>query len=350
MNEQTTSRSHREVCRLEWLVNSRCDYACKGCVAVATARRDLDLDARLAALRSFVEFAAARSCDAQVTLYPRQAAFAESFTAVLDVVRDLKRQGRIGRVTCANRGDLPGEKIRLYRDAGVDVCRLTIDGPQAVQDGLRRPGSFGDTLRAFREAQACGLGVVPQMIVISANASCVAETMRMMLDEGFDGLSLQVAIRGDAGSGELVASLHPDPDSPFNRLLTAAEYRSVLLSALAVLDSAGEQAREARTRFVLDNPMCARLFFELGRIAEYEQWVAGRAFHLPLQFVLKPDGAVLPDSLLPEIGAFPLGEFSSMFASGHPMRWFDSASSFREYLAARQRAFFKCRACPVAIH
>jgi len=346
------TRGPHPVCHLEWFINSRCDYACRGCAPHPSGQTmpDLGLDACMEALHSFVDFAAARACKAEITFYPRQAEFTPPFTTILDAARDLKAKGRLNKITCANRGDLPGHKIRLYRHGGVDVCRLTIDGPEPVQDALRRPGSFGDTLRALRATRASGIHVVPLLILVQHNAPHLAATMRILLDEGFDGLLLQAAIRGDVGGENLKASDHPDPDSPWNRLLAPDEYRHALLAALHFLDSAGARHDDFRAAFVRTHQMYARLFFEIGRRDEYERLAGRRAPDDVLPFVLKPDGAVHHPGHMPAIGRFPGGSFSTIHETAHPLRWFEHGSDQEKYMAAKQRAFAKCRACPAAHH
>lgn len=201
------------VCQLDWFINSRCDYACRHCVpgACGKGRRDVDLAACRKVLRSFLSFCAAQQRQARIAFFPRQAEFVEPFLTILRDAAAARRSGRLGQIVSANRGDLPADKIRLFADAGVDACRLTIDGPKAVQDFLRRPGSFRDTLTAFRAARDSGIRVIPLLILVRHNAPHVARTMRMLLDDGFDGFTLQVGIRGDAGTGNRLASVHPEP-------------------------------------------------------------------------------------------------------------------------------------------
>lgn len=340
----------RPVCHLEWFINSRCDYTCKGCIPEAQRRPDLGLEACLEALASFLHFAAETRREARLTFYPRQAEFTDPFLTVLSTVRDRKKQGLVGLVACATRGDVPDHKVKLLAEAGVDVCRLTIDGPERVQDPLRRPGSFEDTIAAMRHARSCGIRVVPLMILMARNAPHVVETLRLVLAEGLEDFALQAAIRGDVGGPEARASLHPDPDSPFNDLLTAGEFRTVLLEALTFLDSAGPRHEAFRTRFVRANPMYARLFFELGRVEEYERLAGDRPGDDPVQFALKADGDVSSLPNLPALGSFPGASFAQMFAASHPMRWFDRAASLSEYRGRKQQAFAKCSACPVRGH
>jgi MoaA/NifB/PqqE/SkfB family radical SAM enzyme len=231
----------------------------------------------------------------------------------------------------------------------MDACRLTIDGPAAVQDPMRRTGSFRDTLAAFRAARAAGIRVEPLVILVRFNAPHVAATLRLLLAEGFDDLALQAGIRGDAGAGDRRASVHPDPGSPWNDLLTAAEYRTVLRRALACLDAAGAPHRQARDRFIRNEPMFARLFFELHRGDEYERIVRRQPRKDVLPFVLRADGAVLCQDGLPEIGRFPGGSFREIYDAAHPLRWFATGGHPR-YVAEKQRAFAKCRACPARRH
>lgn len=338
------------VCHLEWFINSRCDYACRGCIPQPPRKPDLGLEACLEALDSFVRFAASRGADASIAFYPRQAEFQDPFLTVLQVVRDLKREGRLKTVTCVNRGDLPREKIELFRESGVDRCRLTIDGPRSLHDALRRPGGFEDTMTAFREARACGIRVMPMTILMTRNAPHVVDTIRLLMNEGLEDFALQAAIRGDVGGPDAPANLHPDPASPWNRLLTASEYRTVLLDALRLLDSAGSRHEALRASFVRGHQMFARLFFELGRWQEYERLAGAPAPVEPVQFVLKTDGTVAAAQNLPELGFFPGESFERLFETAHPMRWFGQESNLQEYRAARQKAFAKCAECQVRSH
>lgn len=340
------------VCQLDWFINSRCDYACRHCVpgACGKGRRDVDLAACRKALRSFLSFCAAQQREARITFFPRQAEFAEPFLTILREASVARRRGRLGQIVSANRGDLPADKIRLFAEAGVDACRLTMDGPEAVQDVMRRPGSFRDTLTAFHATRASGVRVIPLLILVRFNAPHIARTLRMLLDDGFDGFALQVGIRGDAGAGSRKASVHPDPSSPWNDLLTASDYRAVLLRALNFLDTTGPAHRDERAQFVLRHPMYARLFFELGRLNEYERLAAHHRREDILPFVLRPDGSVLCQQQMPELGTFPGGSFQKMFDTAHPLHWFGRGASLVSYMARKQRTFFKCRDCPVSRH
>lgn len=109
--DSDTTGQRRDVCHLEWFINSRCDYSCRGCVPEPPRRPDLGIDACLEALHSFADFAAGRGADATITFYPRQAELCDPFLTVLDAVHDLQQRGRVKTVTCATRGDLPHEKI-----------------------------------------------------------------------------------------------------------------------------------------------------------------------------------------------------------------------------------------------
>ncbi|MBI5536104.1 MAG: radical SAM protein [Deltaproteobacteria bacterium] len=352
MSDSTSDTRPGSVCHLEWFINSRCDYTCRRCVPEASVqdKPDLGLEACAEALYSFVSFAEETARDAHITFYPRQAEFTDPFLTILDTVRDLKTRGLVKHVACAIRGDVPSDKIKLFRNAQVDALRLTIDGPEAVQDELRRRGSFQDTLAAMREARDSGILVIPLVILVEHNAPHVVDTMRMMLDEGFDRLVLQVGIRGDVGGAGTLAGHHPDPESPWNQLLLASEYRAVLVEALNFLDSVRDRHEEFRTRFILANPMYARLLFELGRAREYDQLAAAQARASVLPFALKPDGAVVAQQQLPEIGAFPGGSFKKMFETFHPLRWFRGATQQDDYMAVKQSAFGKCSSCPVRSH
>ncbi|OGS37549.1 MAG: hypothetical protein A2293_11425 [Elusimicrobia bacterium RIFOXYB2_FULL_49_7] len=269
---------NRQTVQLDWFINSRCDYTCSRCSPHSQEeglRPDLTLDSCLEALRSFSEFAGHYSMDGIITFYPRQAPFIDPFVTVLKEANRLKQQGRLKSLHSANRGDLPGNKIRFFRENGIDTCRLTIDGPnEQIQDPMRRPGHFQDTLRAFREARDNHLHIEPLIIVVRHNAPHVTDTLRLLLDEGFDDIFIKVAVQ-TAGTLE--------QDNPWNQLLNETEYRSLHLQVSTFLDSLPPQFAPFRKKTLL------------------------RLTQPPSQpsFTLKPDGVLFRDLKQPKLGSFP---------------------------------------------
>ncbi len=351
MAESTNVEENRGVCHLQWYINSQCDYACARCVPDPSAqgKTDLPLDARIEALHSFADFASARNNVAHITLYPRQARFTESTTDVFSAIRGLKTAGLLQKVICANRGDLPDEKIELYGDAGVDECRLTIDGPEPVQNTLRRTGSFVDTLKAFHETRKRGINVIPLVILGKYNAPYLVDTMKMFLNEGFENFTLQVGIRSGDEDQATDGIDFSDTLRLWNQWLSAGEYRSVLLNILSFLDSDGGY-QDLRKRLVPETPMFGRLFFELGRGDEYERLAGHVSSESTLEFALQPDGSVHYKPHMPAIGAFPGGSFDQIYASAHPMRRFESQADRQQYEAGELHRFAKCGPCPAAGH
>ncbi len=352
MEQSTTGVENRGVCHLQWMINSLCDYACARCYphSLNQSKNDLELGGRLEALRSFVDFASGRKNDAHITLYPRQARFTKPTTDVLGAMGELKKEGLVKKVICANRGDLPIEKIDLYEHSGVDECRLTIDGPAPLQNTLRRMGSFDDTIGAFHETRKRGISVIPLVILGKYNAPYIVDTMKIFLNEGFDNFVLQVGIRSKDEDQITDDAGHTDTIRMWNQQLSAREYRSVLLDILSFLDSDPHGYRDLRKRLVLETPMFARLFLELGRGDEYEQLAGNSAGENTVEFTLLPVGQVHYKPHLPAIGTFPGGSFREIYSAAHPMRRFEHPADLQRFEAQELQRFEKCGECRAARH
>ena len=346
----STNGNGKKKCYLQWFINSRCDYACRHCTPPDVQPRDLNEKACLEALQSYADFTAER--EATIAFYPRQAALTDRFTTVLRAAAELKKKGRLTSMRTVHRGDLPSDKIRLYQECGVDVCQLTIDAPEAIQDKNRRPGSFRDTLRAFREVQDAGMQVVVLMIVARFNAPYLPEMLRIVLDQGVDEVVLQVGVDVNANRGPVPGGTAPE-ENPWCQGLSANAYRDLLVGVLRFLDTLGPQHADFRRRLILNTPMFARLFSELGRLEEYEPMRAktserpGRAEN-GLRLLLQPEGEVRFHQDLPRLGTFPGASFSKMYANSDTLQILDDESRLANVWAEERPRFTKCHACPVA--
>lgn len=335
---------------LDWLINSQCDWTCQRCQPPATSRPDLSLADRRAALESFVAFAGEGGLPPSIAFYPRQAAWTDAFTEVLRATAAFKSAGRVGTVSTVNRGDLPADKIDLLARSGVDRARVTIDGPEPVQDALRRPGSHRDTMESFRRLRDAGLRVEPLMLVVRFNAAHVAETMTRLWADGFSDFVLQVGIRSAAKEKSSASRPAGHGNSLWNESLSAGEFRDVLRVALEAADALGPAATEFRQRFILRQPMFARLFFELGRGEEYRRLV-GSAPAAELRFSLSPAGdvSVGPDAGV-KLGSFPGGSFDAVYRSAPALQAIDCATYRIPDLSRSAAAFERCLACPAAAY
>ncbi|MCX7827349.1 MAG: hypothetical protein N2689_17600, partial [Verrucomicrobiae bacterium] len=356
MTQTKPAGAPRGTCHLEWFINSRCDYTCHRCGSVSQKQTapDLPLDGCLAALQSFVTLARHCGRDAAIAFYPRQAEYTGTFLKTLAAAHDLKKKGFLKQIRTVTRGDLPSERIRLFQKSGVDVCQLSIDGPEHVQDTLRRPGSFRNTLRAFREVRDAGIHVIALVILVRFNAPQLPDTLRLLLDEGFEDVILQVGIRAEPGRYPSLAGTptNPgDPDDLWNQSLTAAEYRSLLTETLHFLDSLGDHRKVFRAKVIQSQFMFARLFHELGRWEEYKgiRGDASDAEHF-LTFQLRSTGKVFVQRDVIELGSFPGGSFREMYESSAPVKLLDDAPRLRRYCAENQKEFAKCRSCAVATY
>ncbi|MBI5818355.1 MAG: hypothetical protein HZA88_05160 [Verrucomicrobia bacterium] len=356
MKQTKHTSARRGTYHLEWFINSRCDYTCKRCGSAADKQpaSDLPLDGCLEALQSFVQFARDNGRDATIAFYPRQAEFTETFPKTLAAAHEFRKQGLLKQIKTVTRGDVPHEKILLFQKSGVDACQLTIDGLEQVQDTLRRSGSFQNTLRAYREARAAGIHVIALIILVRFNAPQLADTMQLLLEEGFEDVILQVGIRAEPGRYPSIAgtpSKPEDPDDLWNQSLTAVEYRSLLMDALRFLDSVGDRGRDFRAKLIRSHFMFARLFHELGRWEEYKELCGdiSNGVHR-LTFQLRPTGKVFVQRDVLALGSFPGGSFQKMYESSLALKLLDDNARLTHYQSENQKEFAKCRTCPVATY
>jgi hypothetical protein len=355
MNGADGKTDVRKKVTLKWFINSCCDYECSNCTPHAgdTPHLDMGISECLEALNSFAEFSTDRA--ATLTFYPRQAPFVEPFLTVLRTACELKTKGALKSIRSANRGDLPDDKALLFKEHGVDTCQLTIDGPEPVQNTLRRPDSYRDTLHAFRTLQSLGIHVSPLVIIVQYNAPHIRATLRLLLDEGFDDITLQVGIRPNSDAYPMLPnSGNPSKTdtNPWNRSLNAAEYRSFLLDVLGFLDELPSDRAAFRTKTILAHPLYARLFHEQGRGSEYRGIREGASVsegnNHELLLLLRPYGELLCHENLPPLGSFPGLSFKELFHSSPLLQLLDNPGARHGYGMAAQKEWSRCRDCPVA--
>jgi len=352
MNGAEIKKDGRKKVALNWFINSACDYTCSRCTPHAgdSPLPDLGIDGCLDALNSFAELSTGR--DSTLTFYPRQAPFVEPFLTVLKTAGALKAEGALTTIRSANRGNLPADKALLFKEHGVDICQLTIDGPEAVQNALRGPDSHRDTLQAFRTLRRLGIHVSPLVIIVQYNAPHIRDTLRLLLDDGFDDITLQVGIRPYPGRYPQLpggCKAAGADGNPWTQSLSAAEYRLFLLDVLEFLDTLSSARAAFRAKIIMAHPLYARLFHELGRDSEYRCLRETTSSNNPeLLFILRPHGELLCHTNLPALGSFPDLSFKSLFSTSLLLQLLDNPFACHEYGKAAQKEWSRCRDCPVA--
>ncbi len=98
-----------------------------------------------------------------------------------EILRHLKRRGVHASMN-TNGWLVPA---RLDELGDLDLCCVTLDGPEAVHDRQRHPGSYARVLAAIDALQGRGVPVVTMTVVTKASADSIDHVLELARGRGF---------------------------------------------------------------------------------------------------------------------------------------------------------------------
>lgn len=347
----------QKYCHLTWHVTSRCDLACKHCLRRAPGQptEELSTAQYLEILASFIQFAKDTGRSASIEFSGGNPLLREDFVDILRATHAAKRAGIITHVRIlANPEGLDEKMVETLKEVEVDDYFISLDGLEAVNDGIRGKGNFQAALRGIRALVKAGIQANVKATVFRPNAHQVVDMLKLALAEGVGEFRLGPLII--AGSGYPLR----------NKALSPAEYRNVLLGVLDYLDSVAGTHAEFRRALLTSERMFALLFHELGRLHEYRELCSvpaatvrpsrhlcsdGRASRRKaktVMFVVWSDGEVVLRREMQRQGWAPQDSFKRIYDHSYMLRLLEDPEFMDKASRDAQWEYAKCRSCPVA--
>lgn len=170
----------------QWHLTNECDQRCRHCYIYA----DRDVDAEAGAsweqmetvLRNIEAFGRQFNRRPYLFLTGGDPLLHPHFWEIAEV---LHRRG-IAYSVLGNPFHLSPEVCRRLRNTGCEQYQMSLDGLEQTHDRMRRPGSFGETLRRLPMLRGAGIYTVIMMTVSAANADEVVPLMKLLAEREVD--------------------------------------------------------------------------------------------------------------------------------------------------------------------
>jgi len=329
----------RKKCLLRWEVTSKCGINCKHCsLGKDPHRPDLPYDKCLKILGLFRDFLREYDYEGYVSFTGGDPLLRADFLDILSVAEVYHQAGLIKGIGIQGNPTYVDEKMAgRLRAAGDTYYNLSIDGLEATHDSIRQPGSFRQAINGLRHLKAAGISTSANFTLWQLNAPELLDVIRLMVAEKVDNFAFST-LHHIGRARDLENGYYP-PD----------EYRRIMIEVLNFLDSLPAEYAHFRDSILRREDIYALLFYELGRLKEYEELLGrwGGPHGGPtkgLIFTVLPDGIVYLRRLIPiKIGQLPDDSFRKIYESSDLLRSYEEES----YVQKKKSANEKCSRCPV---
>ena len=164
-------RAFRDRFAVQWHLSDHCDRACRHCYRSGPTRPELGTTGRLAVLDEVAAFLDRAGWPGRIHFAGGEPLLCDD---LLPMVLEARRRGLPSRVLT---GGSPVETGlgRALSAAGCVGVQVSLEGPRAVHDGLRGPGSFDHALDGARRLADEGMPVTLAMTLHDGNVDELEE-------------------------------------------------------------------------------------------------------------------------------------------------------------------------------
>lgn len=239
---------------IQWHVTALCDQSCRHCYAKdeRTYKQELEnalsLEDCKTVIDDLVGFTKKLKANPHIAFTGGDPLLREDFFDIAEYANDNKIRTSI----LGNPFHVNDETISRMKETGINGYQISIDGMRDVHDKFRKPGSFDDSVRAFKKLKENGIRTVAMFSISKYNADQLIPVMRLASDMEIDAFAF-ARVCG-LGNGK-------DVDTSF----TPQEYRKILLDAYK--EEKVLKERGSKTLFNKKDRLWTPLLKELGEVS-----------------------------------------------------------------------------------
>jgi len=239
---------------LQWHLTAKCDQHCKHCYMYDEPTYDSELNNPLTleqcktVIDDFDEMLSNVELKGRINFTGGDPLLREDFFQILEYANSKKNISAL--CVLGNPYHINEKTAKKLKKLGVSKYQISIDGLETTHDYFRKPGSFKESLRAFRVLKKVGIKTICMFTLSKKNAADLIPVIELVAKEGINifAFSRLCAV----GTGKKLK----------NEVLTPLEYKELLYNVLEKFRVLEEQ--DCRTKFTRKDNLWTLLYQDLG--------------------------------------------------------------------------------------